>query len=247
MVRLSLRGANVGRLGHRGEARVGPSEAAAGAGGQAGDRPRHPPRGLSLPRGQTPTAARSSSRDLDRNAKHSELPTDFSLVGCSTALSPDGSLLAVGAKDGRIRLIDLPAGRILVELPEAHASAVALLRWDGDRRLLSWGVEGNFRQWELAESPLREIPTPTKVFRFALSHDGKRPAVTGERNGTVWLVDRTTGSPVQTLSSDGLPTPGLLALSRDGQQLVAAGVLSRRRVGRGHGPPGSLASTRRAA
>ena len=161
--------------------------------------------------------------DLDRNAKHSELPTDFSLVGCSTALSPDGSLLAVGAKDGRIRLIDLPAGRTLVELPEAHASAVAILRWDGDRRLLSWGVEGNFRQWELAENPLRELPTPTKVFRFALSHDGKRLAVTGERNGTVWLVDRATGSRVQTLSSDGLPTPGLLALSRDGKQLVAAG------------------------
>ena len=102
--------------------------------------------------------------DLDRNAKHSELPTDFFLVGCSTALSPDGSLLAVGTRTDEIRLIDLPAGRTRVELPEAHGSAVAILRWDGDRRFLSWGVEGNLRQWELAENPLRESPLRPRCF-----------------------------------------------------------------------------------
>ena len=161
--------------------------------------------------------------DLDRNAKHSEVQTSFPLAGCCTAFSPDGSLLAVGTTDGQIRLIDVAAGRMLIDLPEAHAAAVAILRWTASDRLLSWAVDGTFKQREVGESPLREIPAIAKTFRLAFSPDGKRLAVAREGSGSVWLVDPATGSPERTLEGDGLPTPGLLAFSRDGQQLAAVG------------------------
>jgi WD40 repeat protein len=70
---------------------------------------------------------------------------------------------------------------------------------------------------------LREIPTVAGAFRLALSPDGRRLAAAREGGGSVSLCDRATGLPEQTLAGEGLPAPGLLAFSRDGKRLIAAG------------------------
>ncbi len=162
--------------------------------------------------------------NLAENVEQARLETDFALTASTPAFSPDGSRLALGTSSGRIVLFDLARGRETVRLKAAHTGMVALLRWDHDRRhLLSWGVEGAFKRWELADRPASDIQTGRETFGFAFSPDGQWLACGGGPAGKVDLKDRATGSVVRTFSGYSFPLPGLLLFSPNSQRLAQVG------------------------
>jgi WD40 repeat protein len=162
--------------------------------------------------------------DVAGNAEQSRLETDFALTASLPAFSPGGDQLALGTSSGRVVLFDLTRRQEMVRLRAAHAGMVALLRWDGDgRHLLSWGVEGQLKRWELGNRPASNVRTGQEAFGFALSPDGQWLAAGGGPEGKVQLIDRARGSVVRTLSGYGFPLPGLLLFSAEGRQLAQVG------------------------
>lgn len=142
----------------------------------------------------------------------------------SVALSPDQRLLAVGSRDGTLKLWDL-ANQCLLQARKAHQSPVLKLCFlDAGKSLLSAGVnlgfQSDLRRWETSSG--REIPLyPIAVdgcFGMALSPDERHLALTYNNAATkVW--DCASGRLEATLGSEGGFTP---VFSRNGRLLAAA-------------------------
>lgn len=108
------------------------------------------------------------------------------------ALSPDGRLVALGAVDGSVRLLDLHTG-VLRTAAERHDGMVTDLRFTPDgRRLLTAGADGRLIEWNVADG--QRIGTFTghagSVSQIAIALDG-RTAYTGGEDGTVIAWDLT--------------------------------------------------------
>ncbi|MHC4401860.1 MAG: protein kinase domain-containing protein [Planctomycetota bacterium] len=162
--------------------------------------------------------------DLANHKESSRLETDLTLKASSPAFSPDGGQLAVGTSSGGVVLFDLARRREVFRRKTAHTNMVALLRWDHDgRRLLTWGVEGEFKGWELGERPASNVQTGQEPFGFAFSPNGQWLACGGGPEGKVRLIDRATGSVVRTLSGYSFPLPGLLQFSPHSRRLAQVG------------------------
>jgi WD40 repeat protein len=98
------------------------------------------------------------------------------------ALSPDGTRLASGHRDGTVYLWDATTGRGAGTL-RGHRSMVLALAWAPDsKRLASGGFDGTVRVWEASPGG-EEVHVlwghPQAVFSVAWSPDGKRLASAG--------------------------------------------------------------------
>jgi WD40 repeat protein/DNA-binding SARP family transcriptional activator len=79
--------------------------------------------------------------------------------GATSALSPDGHMVAFGAADGSVRLLDLASGNLRVTT-ERHDAAVTDLRFTPDARmLLTTGADGRLDVWNVADA--RRVDTFT--------------------------------------------------------------------------------------
>jgi WD40 repeat protein/DNA-binding SARP family transcriptional activator len=110
--------------------------------------------------------------------------------GARSALSPDGRVVAVGAADGSLRLLDLRT-RDLRLAPGRHDDAVTDLRFTRDSRaLLTTGADGRVNVWDVANA--RRIATFTghagSVSRVAIAPNGQAAYSAGE-DGTVIAWD----------------------------------------------------------
>ncbi len=159
--------------------------------------------------------------DLAAFRAEATLGTDFSLSGASLALHPSADRVAVGTNNGRIFVLDLTSGRTWLALPGAHQQQVVYVRWDPTgHRLVSWGVEGTLKRWEIVGPPLAEQGVGPKAFHCALSSDAARVAIAAEGERTIRILDRSTGKLQRELAERDAPTPGLLLFSPDGRQLA---------------------------
>ncbi len=103
----------------------------------------------------------------------------------SAAFSRDGRLAATGAKDGQVIVWDVTAKPpAVVALLGWHRGTVTNLAFLPDGVLLSAGVDGTLREWDVEEESIRDIQQAQHgtVVAFAVSPDGSR-VVTGGSNG----------------------------------------------------------------
>jgi WD40 repeat protein len=114
--------------------------------------------------------------------------------GVSTAaLAPDETLAAVGTLDGKTRLLKLPRGETLADLPD-HQDAVEALAFDDRAGLLATGSrDRSVRLWQREGSGFRPVLTlrglPGTVSALWLQADGERLGVLLQNEAAVRVWD----------------------------------------------------------
>ncbi len=143
----------------------------------------------------------------------------------SVAFSPDGTQLATGCHDGRVRIFDVAKGAVVKDLA-AHvmpaASSVYCVAWSADgKRLVSSSLDRSLKVWDVAGGKMLveckgydEKTSPKGhmggVYCAAFSPDGKFLASAGDDKAIkVW--NSADGSLVRELSNPAIkpaPVPG---------------------------------------
>jgi len=152
--------------------------------------------------------------------------------------SANGGAFCVGSATGRVRVFDLPSGRLRGTLQAHHGYTYACdLSRDGTR-LATAGFDGFVRLWSTETmTVLAEFQSSMESFwTVALSPDGRRIAAgTGESSVVIWDVPSRLEVATLGMGEPLLPVEGLLRFTPDGSTLVLGGVRWRT----WHGPVGN--------
>lgn len=150
----------------------------------------------------------------------------------ATAFSPDGRYLAVGASDGKVRLLDGRTGKPLKALP--FGGAVESVAFSPDSRLVSGAADNRVATWDVASGSKRWARAGgaegAEALRFdacvSYAPDGNVVAVAARRvldaeteAGAVALLDAHTGKVLRTLTAGAEPL-NAVAVSPDGRQVA---------------------------
>jgi WD40 repeat protein len=166
--------------------------------GQRLDRPRQVARtpkpalvGFTAP-GRLVTSSAADNTTVIRDAATLRPLRRLRGAGTRSALSPDGRMVALGAADGSVRLLDLSTGNLRVAA-DRHDAAVTDLRFTPDARtLLTAGADGRLDVWNVADA--RRIDTFTghagTVSRVAIAPKGRTAYSAGQDTTVIaWDLD----------------------------------------------------------
>ncbi|MDQ0764789.1 nSTAND1 domain-containing NTPase [Streptomyces canus] len=139
----------------------------------------------------------------------------------SLALSPDGHTVADQTRDGKVRIWDLPEGRLRHTFTGPDDSGeVAAFSPDG--RTLAVATDGVIRRWDpVTGRQLGTLTLPGGAIRgIAFSPDGRTVAAASWAGVRVW--DVATGRKRRGFT--GYPDPESVAFGPDGRTLAAVGL-----------------------
>ena len=136
------------------------------------------------------------------------------------AFSPDGSRLAAGSYDGRVRVWEASSGEELAHIK--HGGWVQAVAFSPDgAQVATGGSDDTVRLWDASSGEeLVRVEHRSGVLAVAFSPDGGRLA-TGSYDGTARLWDRASGEELVRMEHGG----GVLAVafSPDGAQVATGG------------------------
>jgi DNA-binding SARP family transcriptional activator/WD40 repeat protein len=112
--------------------------------------------------------------------------------GAPAAMSPDQKVLAFGAPDGSVRLLELGSGKVRAAVRRHHA-AVTVLRFTPDsRRLVTAAVDGTVITWDVrSAAPIDTLESESAgAAALAIAGDG-RTAYSANQDGSIVAWDLT--------------------------------------------------------
>jgi len=148
----------------------------------------------------------------------------------ATAISPDGTKVALGMRDGTLRLYALPGGNLLAEQARAHEKlSINRIAFNRDGSLIATaGMDNNAKLWRVAaDGGLTLLHTleghTNAVYAVAFSPDDRRLATAGY-DGKIGLFDVVNGQGSLFPAHQG--NVASIAFNRD--HLLSAGIEDRR-------------------
>ncbi len=133
--------------------------------------------------------------------------------------SPDGKSLAVGSGDGKVRMWDLRAGKMIQELNAGGSPIIALSSWPRGNWLAAGGHNGQITVWDWQSGrQLRKIQTEHFLHSLCFSPDG-RILVTGHGQGIVQVWDTLIWRRIKTVRGPS-GSVATIAFSPDGNRVL---------------------------
>ncbi|MFF3032035.1 toll/interleukin-1 receptor domain-containing protein [Streptomyces rubiginosohelvolus] len=149
-------------------------------------------------------------------------------LGSGTAISPDGTLIATGAADDKVRILRVSGSGELSALATVEAPSAAVAFSPSGHLLATAGEDRTVRLWDMASprwpEPRTALHSPSEsVDAVAFAADG-RTLATGDSEGAVHLWD--VSDPFQPRQGEALSghtfVVNSLAFSPDGRSLASA-------------------------
>jgi RNA polymerase sigma factor (sigma-70 family) len=169
----------------------------------------------------------ASGREVRRFAGKAQTPGQmirpFDPGSAGLALSPDGTILALGGEQHRVRLLDTKTGKELHPLV-GHDTGLSSVQFSPDgQTLITRGDDGTLRAWEtLGGKQRRQIPVPDGAMSVVLSRDGRTFAA-GEPTNTIRVRDAHSGKELLKIE-DQKNGFSAFALAPDGRMLAVRGM-----------------------
>ncbi len=140
----------------------------------------------------------------------------------AVAFSPDGNILAAGATDNRIHLVNPLTGDENAQLTGHHWYPWALAFTANSKMLYSSGWDPAIRRWDIAARQETALPSGIRATGVvAASPDGQTLAYEDD-TGAIRLIDARRGAEVRAIGLPGTEY-SQLTFSPDGQRLAGGG------------------------
>lgn len=141
--------------------------------------------------------------------------------GFELAIAPNGKRFAVAGEDASIKVFEVESGREVLTLYGHRVGVSAITMTEGDERLISAGLDGTIKVWDLTirgegcPLPSRHVGPVTAV---AVTPDAKRIVSAGLHHIRVW--DAPTGNQLFSIEPHENSTTAL-AITPDGRGVVS--------------------------
>lgn len=121
---------------------------------------------------------------------------DLPSASISSAIAPDGKQVAIGFKNGALRLYSLPKADLLWEQEKAHQDRIRHLIFNSDgTQLATASFDKTAKLWQVEDNQLKEQHTfsshTNQLYSVAFSHDSRMIA-TSDYNGQIHLFNVNT-------------------------------------------------------
>lgn len=145
----------------------------------------------------------------------------------SISISPDQSMIAVGASDSKIYLLDTRSFSLISEINMAHDPSVFCTSFINGNTLISGGRDARLKCWDIVTGTLQNnINAHWYTINSLALHPSQPILATGSRDRTIRLWNTDDMSPMVTLDQahyDGhINSVNTLLWSQSGTHLVSA-------------------------